>query len=263
MSMILDALRKSEAERRRAQAPDLFAEPVVVAQPRAVHAPRWLWWTLAAIVVLLVTWLARGLWSPSGAGDPPLARQAERPAEMGEQSPMADPSPARVAATDAPAPTRAAAAEPTAAMPAATAPPPAGAASQPAPPLVAPVAIAVPPRPAPTPVPPPVPAADPPLAEPVAPPSAPAPAPAPAIVAAPDAPGTLRLSDLSAGERRQLPPLKISMHMWASAPNQRFVIIDGQRSGEGDRVGEAVIEEITADGVVIAWAGRRLKLALR
>ncbi len=73
----------------------------------------------------------------------------------------------------------------------------------------------------------------------------------------------LRLADLSAEQRQQLPPLKISMHMWNDAPAQRFVIIDGNRLAEGDRIGDAVLEAIRADGVVLNWNGRRLKLAIR
>lgn len=73
----------------------------------------------------------------------------------------------------------------------------------------------------------------------------------------------IRLADLGAGERRRLPPLKISMHFWAPAPDRRFAIIDGARVGEGDRIGNAVVEAITADAVVIAWNGRRLRLPVR
>lgn len=70
-----------------------------------------------------------------------------------------------------------------------------------------------------------------------------------------------RLSDLPVDQRRQLPPLKMSMHMWA--PTQRFAIIDGARVAEGDRLGDAVVEAITADGVVLAWQGQRLHLPTR
>ena len=68
----------------------------------------------------------------------------------------------------------------------------------------------------------------------------------------------LRLSDLAVAERRKLPLLKMSMHMWA--PTQRFAIIDGTRVSEGDRIGDAVVEEITVDGVVLAWQGQRLQI---
>jgi general secretion pathway protein B len=73
----------------------------------------------------------------------------------------------------------------------------------------------------------------------------------------------LRLSDLSPVDRRSLPPLKMSMHMWSADATQRFVILDGARVGEGDRVGEAVVDEITRDGAVLAWGGRRVKAPVR
>jgi len=72
-----------------------------------------------------------------------------------------------------------------------------------------------------------------------------------------------RLSDLDSDARRALPPLKLSMHMWNEAPAQRFVIIDGNRVGIGGRVGEVEIADIVADGVVLDWHGRRIKLPLR
>ena len=71
------------------------------------------------------------------------------------------------------------------------------------------------------------------------------------------------MSDLAAAERRALPPLKLSMHLWNSDPARRFVILDGQRLGEGDRIGEAVVVAIQRDGVVLAWNGRRLRLPIR
>lgn len=51
------------------------------------------------------------------------------------------------------------------------------------------------------------------------------------------------------------------MHLWA--PTQRFAIIDGARVSEGDRVGDAVVEAITSDGVTLAWQGKRLHLPVR
>jgi len=73
----------------------------------------------------------------------------------------------------------------------------------------------------------------------------------------------MRLSDLSTAERLELPPLKISMHLWDAAPARRFAIIDGARVNEGDRLGDAVVEEITANAVVLAWRGQRLRIPLR
>ena len=91
--------------------------------------------------------------------------------------------------------------------------------------------------------------------------------PAPAPVSVPPvheaADDTTRLSDLGAEERKQLPTLKLSMHMWNDTPAQRFVILDGQRLGEGDRIGDAVVEQITRDGAILDWNGRRLRVSMR
>lgn len=73
----------------------------------------------------------------------------------------------------------------------------------------------------------------------------------------------LQLSDLSAEERKSLPPLKLSMHLWNPDPAKRFAILDGTRVGEGDRVGDAVVAAITRDGVVLDWNGRRLRVPIR
>ena len=67
MSLILDALRKSEAERRRGQSPDLFAaSPGVPAAPPA--RPR-VWPLLVLGAMLLASaWL---IWSSGGDARPP------------------------------------------------------------------------------------------------------------------------------------------------------------------------------------------------
>ena len=74
--------------------------------------------------------------------------------------------------------------------------------------------------------------------------------------------GTVQLSDLSVEERKALPPLKLSMLMWDDDPARRFIILDGSRLGEGDRVGNAVITAITSDGAVLDWNGRRIRLSM-
>jgi hypothetical protein len=71
----------------------------------------------------------------------------------------------------------------------------------------------------------------------------------------------LRLADLSSEERQQLPALKVSMHMWAPAAGDRFAIIDGTRVNEGDRLGDATVESIQNDGVMLAWRGAPPALA--
>jgi general secretion pathway protein B len=90
----------------------------------------------------------------------------------------------------------------------------------------------------------------------------------PAVVPPPSLPAAsptqaLSLSDLSAEERKALPPLKMSMHLWNESPAQRLVIIDGQRLHEGDRVGNAVVTTILSNGVLLDWNGRQLRLPIR
>lgn len=279
MSLILEALRKSEAERRRGQTPDLLMEPAPMKRTTRTTLPRGWPWAAAFIAALAVVWLGRGAFTstPEATEAEPRATVAQvdqSTAVLGEETPPAQasapvrtPVPARdpastSAATTAPPPVSSTPATTPAAPPAAPAPAPASthapavaAARKPdvVPPTTAPApVIAMPPTPGPAPVraPAPAPAQQP---QPLSPP--------PQTFTSPDT--VLRLSELTTEERQQLPPLKISMHMWAPEPAQRFVIIDGNRVAEGDRVGSAVIEAITADGVTLAWQGRRIRLPIR
>lgn len=263
MSLILDALRKSEAERRRGQAPDLHAElpPLIV----RTTAPRrsWPWWLAGALAVAATLWLLR-----SGAPATPAAADSVEPAPAATHADADTSMPAAGTVVDyqadagpavaAPVVTQPVSAPP-AARPAPTVTPP-----QPQAAAVAPAPVAAPPieSPQPQPV----------AAVPAPTVAASAPSPATTAVALPDPPtpppatsqtSLMRLADLSAGEREQLPALKISMHMWGPTPDERFAIIDGSRVSQGDRVGDAVVEEITVDSVVLDWQGRRLALPIR
>lgn len=264
MSLILEALRRSEAERRRGQAPDLRVENPPTPARRSTSVPVWVWWPFAGAVLLACAWLARGLWTASDTGEAaPTGVIAEsrngtlagvsRDAQAGFASPAA-PAVSAIASTPALQPERPVGALPPRDAPAAAVPVASSAASAP----LARQDAAEPDTPpaSPAPIVPPI------VERPTAPPAA-LPAPTATATTTPQADAPLRLTDLSASERKQLPPLKISMHMWAQAPAQRFAIIDGVRTGEGDRVGDAVVEEITTDGVVLAWLGRRLKLSMR
>jgi len=290
MSLILDALRKSEAERRRGQAPDLHAELPPAVQSARAGRPAWPWLlalaATAIVVALVMTWLARDPRAPAPEAadavlDSPPERLPDRiagsePADIAEVRTGADPGSDRGSVS---APETAAA------------PPPAVATIAPAEPVTAPSPrrepIATPPRDggdgrtlatqepaappsavkrpvaAPTPGPP---SASP--SAPLAPPAPPVAVATPPIPAAPSTPedadkrAPLQLAALAAAERRALPPLKISMHMWAPTSAGRFAIIDGARVNEGDRLGDAVVDEITRDGVVLAWQGRRVQIPI-
>lgn len=70
-----------------------------------------------------------------------------------------------------------------------------------------------------------------------------------------------RLADLPAAERNALPALKLSMHVYADDPAQRFVILDGRRQAEGAALADGVVlAEIRRDGLVLDAHGRRLLL---
>lgn len=283
MSLILDALRKSEAERRRGQVPDLYAERAPGVQPARDGPPVWLWMTLAlvaAVVLALALWLVRSMMAaPSGGGDPGARASIGTTAEISvPPEPVDTPAPivdSETAAATTPSVPLSAAPEPLVETEPVSAPRRAvaddTASSGSAKPEQSPIAsradAAAVQRADPAPPVTAVPAQEIPRAIATAP--APAPAPAPAEpTRTPPAPGTtiaqqgpMTLSDLSIAEREQLPPLRMSMHLWA--PTQRFAIIDGARVSEGDRVGDAVVEAVTADGVVLAWQGRRLHIPVR
>ena len=235
MSLILEALRKSEAERRRAQVPDLLAEPQAAVPIVKRASPRWPWIAAGAMVMLGASWFVLRPSAP-----PAVAVASDDVAHVAtDAAPPADPAQPTTPPISRPANLR----RPlVVAAPA----PPAPATTRAAPaPTPAPVQIAAAPLP-----PPPA------RAEPVA-SRASAPAPAPAFDT------VERITDLGNDERKQLPPLKLSMHMWNDVATRRFVIIDGTRLTVGDRLGSLVVADIVPDGVVLDWNGRALKLPLR
>jgi general secretion pathway protein B len=58
--------------------------------------------------------------------------------------------------------------------------------------------------------------------------------------------------------RKELPDLKMSMHVYSATPAQRFVVLNGNRQVEGDELGGDVrVSEIRKDGVVLIFQGQR------
>jgi len=75
-------------------------------------------------------------------------------------------------------------------------------------------------------------------------------------------PPPLHLAALPAAERQGLPALRITMHVFAAQPAQRFAIIDGHRVAEGALLGDGVVlTEITRAGVILDLHGRRVLVA--
>jgi general secretion pathway protein B len=81
---------------------------------------------------------------------------------------------------------------------------------------------------------------------------APAPEPVPA------------LETLPAGARRGIPALNLDIHSHSADPDKRFVVINGQRYREGERLGEGpVLETVTRDGAILRQGGQRFRLPVR
>lgn len=277
MSIILDALRKSEAARRRNQAPELFAETHDRA-PAMRARTRWPMWKLVGFSALGVGALAIALWSMTRMTTTPSA--TENPANAANAVGVVNTESVDASVPNANADVGASAG--------ALAPPfeaPDASASAPTPPMPlteagrAPAVVQPLEHPADAPdTMPSAPSIAPTTAQPIAAPPKPATtavasqntvAVAPSVAAPPPAfrsPGNdapMALGDLDAETRNQLPPLKLSMHMWHDAPAQRFVILDGQRLREGDVIGDVVIERITRDGATLSWRGTALKIEWR
>lgn len=236
MSLILEALRKSEAERQRDGTPNVAMElpPVPVRGDGAT--PAWVWPTLAVVVVgaILAGWLGmRADKRDRTAHNEPPAAEAEAATPAHSPGPIMAPAAAArpmVAPAPPPEPTLATAPAPPATTVAAASAPDDG--------------VRVTEHPVP---PPPLPAV--PIAQ-------PRPGPAPAITAVDDS------EDAPPIAATGLPAVKLSMHMWDTDPAKRFVIIDGQRMGEGDHSGVLAVIAIRRDGVIIERNGLRAKVPL-
>lgn len=280
MSLILEALKKSEAERRLGHAPGLMdAQP----RTRRRRAPVGLW-ALVAVLMLAIGGTAYWYGQRSQTAMP-APGQASAPQPGPEAGSAAPPATADVHSS-APLPSTAVQAQ---ATPSADAGPvieapatrlpsdPAFASvereSRPQLPVSVPAADA-PVAPTPTPPQAPAPSAQPAEAPTAAPSTATASAvdyasssastPPPVAPTAPAPPAAEHLPELSSighEARGQLPPLKVSMHVYTEDPAGRVVIIDGRRLREGDAVDARLrLAEIRRDGSVLELDGRRYRL---
>jgi len=231
MSFILDALRKSDAERQRTAAPGLAD---VRYAGRRVRQSVWvpiLAAILAANVVLMgVQWFWRG------GAKPETAASAPAPSGQAVEGPTVATAPASPEAIR-PLAREAEFGEP-------LLEPEAGLEFMPETPPGA-VAPAVP--------------------QPLT--SAPAVAP----VVTPTKPSRFVVSeDLPTAEALigtgalNIPLLNLDLHVYSEKPGSRFVVIGSRRYKEGGQLSEGpTVERITPDGVVLAYQGRRFTLARR
>lgn len=231
MSLILEALRKSEAERRRGQVPDVALElpPTPASRPRTLAA-----WLLPALVgaVLLVLvgwWIQR---------EPAKIASSEAAIEATQTPPTpADPAPALMPRIEPSPAARAMTSVQAAgiAAPVATPPPkPAtvSTAATPSPDIAAARA-----------------AQNQPMAQTM---------PTAQVPARPLQPPASAISN----DTSMLPPIKLSMLIWDEVPSRRFVILNGQRMVEGDHYGGITVVGIERNGVVVESNGNSVRVPL-
>jgi general secretion pathway protein B len=298
--MILDALRRADAERERGAVPGLHARPAPLPSVPAPASARWSWGLAAAVGAALLG--ATAFWLAAGDSMRDAARPRGLPAAATAPVPLA-PSPRNVVAsgpTSSPtgpaapaASTLAAGASPAAssgAPPARAAAPAAPIASPAAPTVVtatsaaspatsaaAPATAAVSPAIAPASaaasaaaltapgpaVPTPAPARPQPIAEPAPwPSSAAAKRPAAAAAASSAAePPVVPRDRLPEEVRAQLPPLAIGGSIYSASPADRSLIIDGRIYRENDRLGaDLTLERIGVQSAVLRYKGYRFEI---
>jgi general secretion pathway protein B len=237
MSFILDALKKSESDRQRRSGPALFE--VKVAPPRT-RLPAW----AIAIACLLAVNLGIVVWMmlrrPAHEG----AAVALPPAAAATAAALPPPAaaPPSAAATVAPATV-------VAAPPAAAAPAPAAAAPGPAAPGPAQGAASLPAAGEPNPE-DYAPAEEPPAGGPLG-----------GHVRRGTASGVPLYQDATAAPGTQLPQLRLDLHVFASRPQDRFVMINMHKLHEGESLPEGVrVDSITPEGAVMSYNGQKFLL---
>jgi len=266
MSLILDALKRAERERRA----EANAAPADVAMPAAgtprvaSRARR------AAIVAAVVVAVVAGAWAwktfrqvpapeapdsapaPQAAAPPPVIMARPPPPEAA--TPAIVPGTEDVASLDDLTDEPVLEAEPPATAPVPAVPPQAPAAT-PAPsanPEIRTTPLE-PPAGAPTVAPKPAPAA----------PATAAPAPA-EIPPALTVPAPLRkFREMPPDYRADFPALKVEIHVYEKSPQRRFVMVNGRRYREGERLGEGpALVEIVPEGLVLEYRGEKVLYTL-
>jgi len=243
VSLILEALRKSEAERQLGRVPGLLT-PISLA-PRRRSRRQVVWVALLALVLAALA----GAWWLGRNGVAVSAPNVDAPPASNDAAPTdATPPPGATPPAAAPEVSSAAAVAPT--PPATVKPilPVAGPADLPSDPDFTSTERES------RPMPPPASALQPP------PPVALEPLPAQAPIETPTTPSeppVILLRNVSQAERSELPPLRLSMHVYNDDPAGRFVLIDGRRRMEGDRITkDVVLLAIRRDGALLDLRGR-------
>jgi general secretion pathway protein B len=62
--------------------------------------------------------------------------------------------------------------------------------------------------------------------------------------------------------QRQLPPLKVTIHVYSPEESQRILFLNNREYREGEQIEAGVrVEEIVSDGVVLSYQGERFKVS--
>ncbi|KAB7623713.1 general secretion pathway protein GspB [Alkalilimnicola sp. S0819] len=254
MSFILDALKRSEAERHRQQPPAVTGP--VLADPPTPRPRNWAPWL--ALVLLINAVLLGALFWPRG---PDETSSAPDPEPTLRSAPQATPPTPAGAAAEALPPSRPGALADEAGY------------GRPATRSAAPIAPPTMAEPGGE----PVPAARAPSAASQARPARPKPPPSRTETTAPKQAQPQRhalpaqasaeaplLSELPQRVRAGIPPIPVNIHVYAPEPASRFVLIDMRRYTEGDTLHNGPrLEAITADGLVLEHQGRRFRIQVR
>ena len=232
MSYILEALRRSQADRERGQVPGLNAQPAAVAaRPRQPEGGPWRGWlpaglaglAVVAALVATVLWFWRTPAALPAVAPAPAPAPALAPLPAPAVTPRPAPLPVVVSAPPAPVPVQVPLQVPVQAQAQAQAPGPG-----PGPAVLTPV-----------------------------------PLPAPAAQSTAPAPRTVRLADLSAEQRRELPTLSMGGSVWSESALSRFVIVNGQVVREGDTAAPGVVvDRIGPKAVLLRWRELRLEVPI-
>lgn len=73
-----------------------------------------------------------------------------------------------------------------------------------------------------------------------------------------------KLNELPASVRGKLPALNLDIHVHSRDADKRFIVINGRRYREGERLEEGpVLEAVTVDGAVLSQGSQRFQLPVR
>lgn len=220
MSMLLDALKKSEQQRRLGAKPDIHSAVDEPAGRASEPLGRWLPVVLVVVAVLVMAWFGWRQFAP-----PPATVDVDAPA-LAERGTAA---PATPDETESATPPQAAAAGPRTPVETYSAPPPAAS-----------------PGPAAA-----TPAMPPPSAIPVRQAARPAPSPTPPASGEPYRPAVMSYWELPQGVRDGLPQFRVTVLVYAEDPADRFLLVNGVRLKEKDELQAGVVlDEIRRDGAV-------------